>query len=146
MAKKKTVKKKNPVGRPNTYTLKMCEEICSRVADGESIKAVLRSDKKFPTFQTFCNWRVKNDELFDLYTRSIQQKSESVDDEIDQIMNQVKAKKIDFMAARLLIDTLKWKASKYYPKQYGDSKQVDVTSGGKEISIPLINWTEDDKD
>jgi len=45
----------------------------------------------------------------------------------------------EITAANVLIQTNKWKASKFYPKMYGD--KVDLTSDGDKIqtnTIPLV--------
>lgn len=44
---------------------------------------------------------------------------------------------IDSQMARVEIDTRKWFASKFLPKQYGDKVQTDVTSGGQPISFVI---------
>lgn len=113
------------MSRPSEYDLKMCEDICSQVAEGCNIKTVLKSKTEYPTFQTWCNWKRQHDELFDLYTRSIQDKAESVDEEIDFILSEIRSKEIDPASGRILIDTLKWKASKYYPKMFGEKVQQE---------------------
>ena len=40
--------------------------------------------------------------------------------------------------SRLRIDTRKWALSKMNPKKYGD--KTDITTNGKEINIPIIEW------
>lgn len=119
------------MGRTTEYNYNLCLEICEKVSEGENIKTVLKSDENYPHFSTWCNWKRANDELNDLYTRSIQDKAESVDERIDEIMYKVENKQMDFMSARVLIDTLKWKASKYYPKMFGD--KVDLTTNGHNL-------------
>lgn len=127
---------KGKVGRPDTYDYNLCVEICSKVALGAHIKAVLDSKDDYPTFQTWCNWKREHDELFDLYTKAIQDKAEMVAFEIDETMRQMRAGEIDAPVGRVLIDTLKWYASKFYPRMFGD--KIDVTSGDKPIqSAPI---------
>jgi hypothetical protein len=123
------------MARLSEYNYDLCVEICEKVSDGENIKAVLLSDEKYPTFQTWCNWRREHSELFDLYTRAVQDKSESVDAKIDEIMQKVETRELDHMTARVLIDTLKWKASKYYPKMFGD--KVDITTKDESLNKPV---------
>lgn len=118
----------------NTYNYNLCVEICAQVAEGKNIKDVLKSNEKYPTFQTWCNWKRLNKELFDLYISSIQDKSESIDAQIDEIMVELKGGLIDPSTARVMIDTLKWKAAKYYPKMFGDKVDHDITSNGKELN------------
>lgn len=137
------------MARPSEYNFDLCVEICDRVAEGANIKTVLKSNEKYPSFQTWCNWKREYNELLDLYTRSIQDKAESVDEEIDFIMDMVKSKEIDPVSGRLLIDTLKWKAGKYYPKMFGD--KIDHTTGGEKLpsnqpQVIQIEITKPDED
>jgi alkyl hydroperoxide reductase subunit AhpC len=125
------------MARPSEYNYELCIEVCKEVANGLNIKTVLASKDEYPHFSTWCDWKRTHNELNDLYVRSIQDKAESVDEEIDSVLADVKLKKIDYGTARVLIDTLKWKAAKYYPKMFGD--KVDLTSGGEKIqSLPPI--------
>ena len=121
------------MARPSEYNIKICNEICERIVLGEHIKPILDSDDKFPTFPTWCKWKRENDELFNLYTRSIQDKAEMLIFEINQTMQDVRTGTLDASQGRLIIDTYKWMASKFYPKMFGD--KVDVTSGDKPIQV-----------
>jgi hypothetical protein len=68
--------------------------------------------------------------------RSIQDKAESVDAQMDEIWDGCKNGLYDPATARLLIDTLKWKAGKYYPKMFGD--KIDHTTDGEKIQSTVI--------
>lgn len=121
------------MARPSEYNIKICNEICERIVLGEHIKPILDSDDKFPTFPTWCKWKREHDELFNLYVRSIQDKAEMLIFEINQTMQDVRTGILDASQGRLIIDTYKWMASKFYPKMFGD--KVDVTSGDKPIQV-----------
>lgn len=114
------------MARPSTYSIELCKEICDKVADGMNIKAALLSEEKYPSWETFRVWKNDNEELSALYVKAIQDKAEMVDSEIDSIMSDLRKKKIDPSTANVLIQTLKWKAAKYYPKMFGDSTKVTV--------------------
>ena len=126
-------------GRPDGYNEAMCIEICERVSLGEHIIKVLESDDRFPTFPTWCRWKREHDELFNAYTRAIQDKSEMVIFEINNTMQQVKDGEMDASSARVIIDTLKWLTSKFYPKMYGD--KLDLTSDGDKLNTTPIQIT-----
>lgn len=123
------------MARPSEYNFQLCEQICEEVANGFNIKTVLSSREEYPSFPTWCKWKRENDELLNLYTRSIQDKAESVDEEIDAIYDKIKSGELDPASGRLLMDTLKWKAGKYYPKMFGD--KVDHTTNGKDLPAPV---------
>ena len=115
------------------FDMDMVHEICSLVADGGNIKTVLKSNKKFPSFETWRRWKNENEVVYALYVNSIQDKGESVDAEIDEIMEGLKQGLYDASTANVLIQTLKWKAAKYYPKMFGENKAIDLTSKGEKI-------------
>lgn len=124
------------MARPSKYNFDMCKDICKEIANGANIKTVLASKDEYPTFQTWCNWKREHNELFDLYTRSIQDKADSVDAQMDEIWEGCRLGKYDPSTARILIDTLKWKAAKYYPKMYGDKVQQEHSG---EVTTNIIS-------
>lgn len=127
------------MARISEYNKDLCEEICEQIVLGKHIKVILDSDKdKYPTFPTWCRWKRENDELFNLYTRSIQDKAEMLIFEINNTMNEVKQGKLDASQGRLIIDTYKWLAGKFYPKMFGDKSVIDVTSKDEKITPETI--------
>ena len=125
------------MARPSKYDIKIAEQICEKVSLGGHIKAILDSSDDYPTFPTWCKWKRENDELFNLYTRSIQDKSEMLIFEINQTMMDLKAGVLDASQARVLIDTYKWMAAKFYPKMFGDKIEVDQNTN------MTISWNEE---
>ena len=119
------------MARLTEYNYDLCVEICDLVANGSHIIDALKSNNNYPSWSTFRRWKRDNDELQTLYTRSIQDKSEMVIFEIYQTLKDLKNKTIDASQARVLIDTYKWIASKYYPKMFGD--KLDLTSKDEKI-------------
>ena len=119
------------MARISEYNYELCLEICDLIADGKHIVDVLNSNDTYPSWSTFRRWKRDNYELQTLYTRSIQDKAEMLIFEINQTMQDVKQGKLDASQGRLIIDTYKWLASKFYPKMFGD--KTDITSGGEKI-------------
>jgi hypothetical protein len=115
-------------------------EVCQLVADGANIKDALKVKKEYPTFETWRTWKRDNPFVSALYVGAIQDKAESVDQKIDQIMDEVHDGTIEPAVANVMMQTLKWKAAKYYPKMFGDSKAVDITTNGESLKAP-IDWT-----
>jgi hypothetical protein len=48
-----------PVGRPSTYTPEIAEEICRRLAEGESLLSITE-DPEMPGYSTICAWNARN--------------------------------------------------------------------------------------
>lgn len=127
------------MARLTEYNFDLCIDICDQIAEGKNIIEVLESDDKYPSWSTFRRWKRDNDELQTLYVNSIQDKSEYLLFEMSQIEKELRVKMIDHSSANVLIQTLKWKASKFYPKMFGDKIQQDVELKGE----MAIVWNEE---
>jgi|688.fasta_scaffold281578_2 hypothetical protein len=124
------------MARLSEYDFLMCEEICLQVADGLNIKAVLKQKNSYPDFSTWCRWKREHKELYNLYINSIQDKAESLDNELDELKEMLLSKEIDPSTYNTLAQTIKWKMAKFYPKMFGDKQQIDHTTDGQTINQP----------
>lgn len=120
-------------GRPTVYSPEVVEEICNRIAEGESLRKICESDH-LPTRETVRLWladETKSDFL-GRYARAREEQADYYADEIIQIADEA----TDHNKARLQIDSRKWVASKLKTKAYGD--KVDHTSGGEKLPTPIL--------
>lgn len=124
------------MARLTEYNFDLCIEICNRIAEGDNIKTILDSKDEYPSFPTWCKWKRENVELLNLYVNSIQDKGESVDAKIDEIWEGCRLGLYDASTANVLLQTLKWKASKYYPKMFGDKIQQEHSG---EVTTNIIS-------
>ena len=128
------------MARLNTYNYQICVEICNEVVQGKNIKDVLNSKENYPTFQTWCNWKRDNAELFDLYIKSMQDKAEALEQEMDLYRDMLLAKEIDPATYNTLVQTLKWKMAKFYPKLFGEKQEIEVVTKPETIfKLEIIN-------
>lgn len=119
--------KGNKGGRPTTYNIELCTEICNLVADGHGVIKLLKDNDRFPAWSTFRRWKRNNEELRTMYINAVQDKAEMLDEKIDEIWEGCRNGQYDPSTANVLVQTLKWKSSKYYPKMFGDRVQQDIT-------------------
>lgn len=106
-------------GRPSIYTPAIAEEICRRIASGESLRAVCTSDH-MPDESTVRQWVLEDREGFSpQYARACETRAEGWADEIVSIADTAE----DPQKARLQVDARKWVVSKMLPK-FGDKMQV----------------------
>jgi hypothetical protein len=119
------------MARPSEYNIEICILICEEIAKGGNIMQVLDSCTNYPSWSTFRRWKRDNEELRTLYINSQQDKAEALEKEMDDYRSMLLAKEIDASTYNTLVQTLKWKMSKYYAKMYGD--KTDITSGGEKI-------------
>lgn len=135
MAKKKELKIVKEVGRPTTYDFELVGEICRRISDGEKLPDILEKEG-MPARSTFFKWKRENKPFSDLYVNVQQDKGELLIEEIDSTVESLKIGRIEPSAANVIIQTLKWKAAKFYPKMFGDKVDVDH-SGSVNVEFDL---------
>lgn len=119
------------MARPSRYTLKMADEICERLADGESLRKICLSDH-MPNRATVFRWLHLHSSFRDQYARAREAQADALADEIldiaddglnDSYEDEDGNKRTDhdvIARSRLRVDARKWIASKLKPKVYGD--------------------------
>ena len=130
-------------GRPSTYSQKIADEVCRRLAGGESLRAICR-DEGIPDESTVRLWALDDREGFAAqYARAREVQFLAIADELLEIADDGRN---DWMQrrgnderrgwelngehiqrSRVRIDTRKWMLSKMLPKIYGNKTEVAVT-------------------
>lgn len=139
-----------PAGRPTIYSDSLADELCRRIAMGESVRAITR-DPDFPCMSTFFAWLREKPEFLQLYEIA---KDQSADSMVDEMLDIADNAENDWMErnhpshegyqlngeniqrSRLRIDARKWIASKLKPKKYSEKMGVDIAG-----VQPIINLT-----
>lgn len=114
------------MARPSEYNFELCKKICDDLADGDNIKSILK-DSDYPDWSTFRRWKNENSELRTLYINSQQDKAVALESEIDDTIQMLKDGELDASQANVIIQTLKWKMAKFYPKVFGDKLEIETT-------------------
>ena len=112
-------------GRPSSYTKKVAEEICNRLAEGESVYEISRNEW-MPHIRTVYRWLADNEEFRHQYTHAREMQGYT---HAGMAIEAAKNAK-DAGLGRLAYDALKWHASKLAPKVYGDKTEVAVVGPG----------------
>lgn len=130
-------------GRPSTFTQSAANEICHRIAAGESLRGIC-TDDHMPDRNTVHDWLFKDDEFHRQYARARELQAETLVDEIIDISDDGTNDYMDrlnsdgeviglvvnsehIQRSRLRIDSRKWFASKVLPKKYGDKVQQEIS-------------------
>lgn len=130
-------------GRPTLYTQELADDICTRLALGESLRAICRDDNK-PDERTVREWAqdvkhpfsphyVRARELG--YLKMADELLEISDDGTNDWMEREGKDGSSYTVAdhehiarsRLRVDTRKWLLSKALPKVYGEKVTTEVT-------------------
>ena len=123
-------------GRPSSFTQAIADEICERLADGESLRSICNAEH-MPSKATVFRWLADDRYTIfrDQYARARECQADAIFDEIldiaDTPMLGEKRKTLpdgkeevthgDMIEhRRLRVDARKWMAGKLRPKKYGD--------------------------
>tara|TARA_R110000772_G_scaffold89304_1_gene185087 strand:+ start:2702 stop:3181 length:480 start_codon:yes stop_codon:yes gene_type:complete len=117
---------------PQGYDQSTIDNICDRLADGESLRKICL-DKDTPTTSTVFKWLAKSVSFAEQYARARESQADALfDDCLDIADNGTKAL-ADATDRRLQIDTRKWMAGKLKGKYSDKVKHV----GGDDDDDPI---------
>lgn len=140
-------------GRPSAYTREIADEICTRLAAGEFLRAICRTEN-FPSESTVRGWAKENREgFFSQYTRARDMGSEGLVDLLIEIAEDSSRDWVEVQSgngeprrqfdhenikrSQLQVDTLKWYLSKLAPKKYGDRFQHEVSPADPNVQVTI---------
>jgi hypothetical protein len=105
-------------GRPSSYTDEIAQEICERIANGETLTEICR-DEDMPGRSTVTEWLMYDREGFSgLYAQARAIQAIHEDDESKEIADNLA---ILPEHKRIMIDTRKWRAERLNRRVYGNS-------------------------
>lgn len=115
--------------RPTEFTQTIGDEICERIADGESLRAICL-EPHMPQRARVFRWLAvpANVAFTDQYARAREASADADADDIGYYSREMGAGRLDAAAGRGAIDGLKWSAGKRKPKKYGD--RLALVGGG----------------
>lgn len=142
-------------GRPSIYSPALAEEICIRLAGGESLRSIC-SNEQFPNKSTVLRWLFdgKHETFCDQYAKAREAQAEHMADELLDIADDATN---DYMVressegsfvqlapehinrSRLRVDTRKWVASRLLAKKYGDKvENTHVGDANRPIAVAEV--------
>lgn len=158
MSSKKTKK----MGRPTKYSKALADEICERIATGDSVRTIVK-DETMPAMATFFRWLQDKADFREQYEKAKELQADLLADEIMDIADDgrndwMEKERQDgstytildteaVQRSKLRVDARKWVASRLLPKRYGD--KYDVTSDNKPLkgnTIVFADFNEEGED
>lgn len=120
---------KSKTGRPSDYLPEVAADICSLLADGESLRKVCERPG-MPNKATVFRWLAQHEEFRDQYAKATETRADAIFEEMFDIADNVAEEAAAVGKARLRIDTRKWALARMNPKKYGDkvSQEIDHKS------------------
>lgn len=140
------------VGRPSSFNQDTADEICARLADGESLRKIC-ADEEMPAQGTVYAWLLKDEfkAFQEQYARARELQADTLFDECQDIaddgsndyMETDTGPKYDGDAvqrSRLRIDTRKWMAGKLRPKKYGEAATLKLADAdGEKLALDEVS-------
>lgn len=134
-----------PVGRPAEFDQAIADEICEKIAQGQSLRKICGADRDdfIPGQTTVYRWLDESDAFAKQYASARVRQADHYFDEIVEIADAPNAGTDENGQAvlrdpqrdRLRVDARKWVASKLAPKKYGD--KVELAHSG-EVTVTRI--------
>ena len=112
------------------------EKVITEIQTGRSLRQVC-GDEGMPNFRTVQRWIVSDGSFAVRYARARTAQADTLFDRMEAVEEAVSAGTMDSHAARVVLDSMRWRASKLAPKVYGDRLDVSVTDTRISISGAL---------
>jgi hypothetical protein len=125
-------------GRPSGYDQQIADEICYRLADGQSLREIVKT-WYMPSTSMIYRWLDNNLSFRDQYAKArVKQAHCLAERAADMASGSFEITDPSF--AKLQLDAIKWTAGKLAPKVYGE--KVDLNVGGQEGNpvATIIKW------
>jgi hypothetical protein len=108
------------------------ERLVAEIQTGRSLRQVC-GDEGMPDIRTVTRWLVADAAFAHKYARARMAQADVLFDRMEAVEEAVSAGTMDSHAARVVLDSMRWRASKLAPKVYGD--RLDVQVSDSRISI-----------
>lgn len=139
------------VGRPSVYSDEVATEICTRLAGGESLRAICRDDH-MPAISSVTLWVVdgRHPEFSARYMQAREAQGYYFADAMLELATDVGTEVLDAQRAKVMMDAYKWTAERCASKAYGQRKSIDHTSSDSSMTpaptrIELVAPDDDSK-
>ena len=147
------------VGRPSDYSEEIALEICQRIIDGRSLRAICREDDDMPAQRTVFQWLARHPEFAQHYARAKDMLADVISEECFEIADdgtndwmhrRSEAEKgagyaegwvvngENIQRSRLRCEQRRWWAGKIAPKKYGEKLTAEHT--GPDGGPLVVRW------
>ncbi len=140
------------MGRPSSYSERAAFVICSRLANGESLRNIC-AEGHLPSARSVHRWLNENDNFRQQYAHAREAQADHLFDEIlditDDGRNDWMERRGDedagwvtngenIQRSKLRVDARKWMAGKLRPKKYGDKQEIEHSGA---VSVNVVDYS-----
>jgi hypothetical protein len=116
---------KNTAGRPSVYSEELADRICTEIIDGASLRTIC-AGSDMPDRGTVIRWMDRHPEFAAKYARARDLQAEHLEESMADLERQVHNGTADAKAARVVLESRRWRAMKLAPKRFGNRVAMDV--------------------
>lgn len=143
------------MSRSTTFDQELADEICRRLAAGESLREICQTDT-MPSRAAVIGWKNTIPEFNDQYARAREDQAELYADDIVDISDngsndwmtrrgrdgeiEVTPNHEHLARSRLRVDSRKWLLSKLKPGTYGDKLQHANAAGDGNLTVNVVKF------
>lgn len=120
------------VGRPTKFNEEVAESILDLIAEGHSLRKICKR-QGMPDRSTVLRWLNTHSSFAAKCARARCLQADSIDEDIDEVINECRAGAIAPDVARVVLSGLQWRASKLAPKKYGEKVEVEQTGEQRHV-------------
>ena len=113
------------------------QRLVAEIQTGRSLRQVC-TDEGMPHFTTVLRWVALDADFASKYARARTAQADTLFDRMEAVEEAVAAGTMDSHAARVVLDSMRWRASKLAPTVYGDRLDVSVSDNRISISGALL--------
>jgi len=116
-------------GRPTKYSEELADDICNRIAGGESLNSICK-EGEYPTMSCVLMWVVngKHPLFFDKYRKAREAQGLYDGDRLRDIVETMVVGEIEPQVAKVAIDAYKWTAARNAARVYGKRVEEQDTA------------------
>ena len=127
-------------GRPSGYDVVICEAICERLIEGESLLRMCE-EPGMPSRETVFRWLRRHAEFRETYALAREIQGHLAFDAVTEAIDDATPETA--YLAKVRIDGLRWQAARLAPRAFGDLKErtpVEDGAGGKSFTVLLQSF------
>ena len=130
--KTKVAAKPKPIGRPSKFSDALADSICEQLADKFSLRQICQKPG-MPNRATVHRWMAENPAFATKCAHAREEQADYIVEDCIDIEDRTISGEINPAAARAVLSSKQWRASKLAPKKYGDRLAV----GGDDSMDPI---------
>lgn len=131
------------MGRPTSHTPELADEICERIASGETLRAICRDDH-MPTYRSVYRWRESDQEFSTRFALAREVGGDVIAEETIEIADDAsndtritergEQPDTEWIArSKLRVETRLKLLAVWFPRRYG--QRVDVTTNNESLNL-----------